>query len=206
MSAATLSPQARKMREAVKEYCGKTGVNAATLGTVTEKFVGLLTARWEHICDVALAEENEGRVNVGLRISFDMTHKTPVGSLTLSFSQRTRDESTFAVEDPDQATLPFAEVVRQSQSMPSESSQSTPSSDGATSTSPSAASPTTGRPRRSRRSAATPVPSPGNAVVAEAAPAPVSGTDERTVTARPLRRRRPPQQPQPVTQADDTPF
>ena len=112
MSAGILTPKARKLREAVADYCEKGGVNAATISAVTEKMVGLLSSRWEHICDLALAVENEGKVNVGFRLSFDMTRKTPVGMITLSFAQRTRDEANFIVEDPDQPTLPFQEPIR----------------------------------------------------------------------------------------------
>lgn len=114
MSDALTSPKQKALRKAVADYCEKTGVNAATISVVTEKIVGLIASRWEHICDVALGEENEGKVNVGLRVNFDMSHKTPVGTVTLAFSQRTQDDCAFQVEDPNQPGLPFSEAVRPS--------------------------------------------------------------------------------------------
>jgi len=97
-----------KLHSAVQEISGLTGLNAATLASVTQKFVTQLAARWEHICDVALSEENEGKVNVGFAVKFDMTHKVPVGVTRLSFATRVCDEDTFSVEDPDQMTIPLA--------------------------------------------------------------------------------------------------
>ena len=98
-----------KLHSAVQEISGLTGLNAATLASVTQKFVTQLAARWEHICDVALSEENEGKVNVGFAVKFDMTHKVPVGVTRLSFATRVCDEDTFSVEDPDQMAIPLAQ-------------------------------------------------------------------------------------------------
>jgi hypothetical protein len=113
MSEINLNTKQKALRKAVTDYCEKTGVNAATISVVTEKFVGMLAARWEHICDVAIADENGGKVKVGFGINFDMTHKVPVGTMAMSFSQVTKDDCNFQVDDPNQPALPFAEAVRQ---------------------------------------------------------------------------------------------
>jgi hypothetical protein len=109
----SLDPKVKDLHEAIKGFTGKTGSNAASICTVGTKFIGMLATRWQHICDVALAEENEGKVNVGFVIKFDMTHKMPAGAVRLSFVQRTKDEDEFHVEDPAQPNLPFADAVRQ---------------------------------------------------------------------------------------------
>ena len=103
----TLNPAEQKLKEAVTELTEKTGVNLATITTVSAKFIRMIAGRFDHICDVAMAEENEGCVSVGFRVTFDMTRKTPVGKVTLAFVQRTQDEAEFQVPDPEQATLAF---------------------------------------------------------------------------------------------------
>lgn len=105
-------PESQRLREAVVAFSGKNGLHAVTIATVAEKFIGLLAARWEHICDVAMAEESNGQVCIGFRVSFDMTCKAPVGNVCLSFAQRTKEEAEFAVDDPEQARFPFNEPER----------------------------------------------------------------------------------------------
>jgi hypothetical protein len=106
-----MTPEARALHEAVERYSGKAGMNAATIGTVTQKIIGLLSSRWEHICDVAMDEPNGGQVNVCFTIHFDMTRKAPCGKVLISFTQRTKDEADFQVDDPTQTSLPFAQAV-----------------------------------------------------------------------------------------------
>lgn len=157
----TAHPSVKKLREAVAEISGKTGVNAATIAAVTEKFVALLSSRFEHICDVALADENEGKVVIGLTVRFDMTHKAPVGTVTLGFSQRTKDEAAFQVEDPEQMNIPFAQAVGQQTrsqgptASPNRSSANTPPPTSSTNPG-SEQSSTPSRATRRRRSTSTP--------------------------------------------------
>src|SRR5262245_33799739 len=100
----------QKLHEAVTALSGLSGVNAATITAAAEKFICLLSSRWEHICDVALSEENEGTIAVGFSIKLDMGAPTPRGEVTLSFSQRARDGVTFTVEDPNQLPMPLSDA------------------------------------------------------------------------------------------------
>ncbi len=147
----TLSPQQIAIREAVKNFSGLTGVNAATISLITEKFVGLIAGRWDHLCDVAIAEDAGGKVNVGFSLGLDMTHKCPVGKLSMSFALRTKDDTEFQVDDPSQGTLPFAQIVRDSAA--SDSDLPTPTlapPPASTPTEPTELAPTPRTPRRRR--------------------------------------------------------
>ena len=104
---------ATKLSEAVAEYSGKTGVNAAAIVAITEKFVGLLASRWEHICDAAHDDENNGKISLSCPIALDFTHKTPVGVICLRFTpQKINDDATFQTPDPDQTEMPLDVSVR----------------------------------------------------------------------------------------------
>ncbi len=104
----SFDPRVKKFHAAVEEFCGHEGINATTIATITEKFVGLLSARWQQICDAAMDEENNGKLSLGIPVQLDFTHRVPVGSVSLKFTpQRVNDGTTFQVEDPDQKQLPF---------------------------------------------------------------------------------------------------
>jgi len=111
MKDSNLSPQQQALRRSIALYSERSGVSAATISVIAEKFIGLLAGRWEHLCDVALADECDGKVNVGFTLRLDITNKVPVGTLCMSFSLRTKDETSFQVDDPNQGTLPFAESL-----------------------------------------------------------------------------------------------
>lgn len=102
-----LNDKRAKLHAAVIAYSEKTGINGATIAEITEKAIDLLAARWEHICDVANDEESDGKAKVSLSIALDFTAKCPAGALTLAFSVRTKEETSFAVDDPEQPRLPF---------------------------------------------------------------------------------------------------
>jgi hypothetical protein len=122
-----MSDKQKKLHTAIAEFSAKTGMNATTIATITEKVVGLLAAHWDHIYDVALLDENNSQVNVGLRLAIDFGRKCPVGMVTLSFSTRTSDEAEFRVPDPDQPNLPFAAAVgREAPTPPPTASASSP--------------------------------------------------------------------------------
>lgn len=104
----SLDPRTKKLHQAVATYTDKTGINAAALGALTEKIIGLIAARWEHICDSAADEENKGKISLALGINLDMTRKCPIGAVRLRFvPKRVNDEAGFETQDPDQATLPL---------------------------------------------------------------------------------------------------
>ncbi|MCX6887463.1 MAG: hypothetical protein NTX27_20765 [Verrucomicrobia bacterium] len=96
-----------QLNEAVALFSGKSGVNALSIAEITRQIIGLLAARWEPLCDIAMDEGSEGVVSMSFGVKMDLTRRTPSGVVTLSYSQRTRDESVFQVEDPDQQRLPF---------------------------------------------------------------------------------------------------
>lgn len=104
-----IPPADERLNAAIAEYSGKTGINAASIAEVTRQIVGLLASRWEQLCEMAMDEGADGAVALSLGVKMDMSRRTPTGVVTLTFSQRTRDESTFDVPDPDQARLPFEE-------------------------------------------------------------------------------------------------
>jgi hypothetical protein len=57
-----MSPECKALHKAVADFSRKTGANAASLSTIAEKLVGLLSGRWEHVCDVAMDESNKGEL------------------------------------------------------------------------------------------------------------------------------------------------
>jgi len=154
MKDSNLSPQQQALRRSIALYSERSGVSAATISVIAEKFIGLLAGRWEHLCDVALADECDGKVNVGFTLRLDITHKVPVGTLCMSFSLRTKDETSFEVDDPNQGTLPFDQAVREQTDAPSSSPQTSAESlaSGATSaTTATPAVPTAPTPEPTRR-------------------------------------------------------
>jgi hypothetical protein len=97
----------KSLHDAAAAFAEKTGMNAKTIALVTETFLGLLAARWEHICDAAYDEDNGGKISVSMSMNLNFQAKTPVGDITLRFVPKTvKDSDTFAVEDPDQPLLP----------------------------------------------------------------------------------------------------
>ena len=57
MKDSNLSPQQQALRRSIALYSERSGVSAATISVIAEKFIGLLAGRWEHLCDVALADD-----------------------------------------------------------------------------------------------------------------------------------------------------
>lgn len=108
LNAMPLNPKIAKLREAIAEFSEKKGVNAVIISLVTEKFVGLLAARFEHICDSAYDEDNDGKISVGVRMSLDLSRKVPCGKVTLRFIPKSvSDDADWHGEDPDQVRLPL---------------------------------------------------------------------------------------------------
>lgn len=104
-----INPKIAKLHEAVAEFCElRSQINKATLSTITEKFVGLLAARWEHIVDSAHDEENGDKIAVCININLDFAAKAPVGGINLKFTpSKINDGTSFKVGDPDQEVLPL---------------------------------------------------------------------------------------------------
>lgn len=105
----------KAFHKAVCDLTGKNGINGATIAMLTQRIAGLVSGRFQHLCDLAYEEGSDGKVRFNIGVSLDVTRKVPCGAIKLSFSQRTEDDCEFQVEDPAQATLPFAEVARAAQ-------------------------------------------------------------------------------------------
>ena len=82
-----------------------------SIGSVTMRLAALLSNRWEHIVDLGLHDGNGGKVSFSFSVKMNVSGKMPTGTIKLAFAHRTEDETTFAVEDAEQAALLFAEVV-----------------------------------------------------------------------------------------------
>jgi len=84
MKDSNLSPQQQALRRSIALYSERSGVSAATISVIAEKFIGLLAGRWEHLCDVALADDG----------SYARTYETQA-------------EANAASRAIDEATVPF---------------------------------------------------------------------------------------------------
>src|SRR4051812_23184996 len=102
------APKIKALHDAVAAYSEKTGVNAKTLGVITEHFVGLLATHWELIADSCFDDDNEKHTMVlNVPITLNLSNKMPVGNIGISFTpKKVSDSLAWGVDDPDQPALP----------------------------------------------------------------------------------------------------
>lgn len=82
------------------------------IGKLAVGIVGLLASHWLKIKDISSDEDNDGKVKVAAAIVFDFSGNAPAGAVQISYSPaKTKDETSFRVDDPNQAKLPLDDTT-----------------------------------------------------------------------------------------------